>query len=222
MVSVGPKCKGRTTYRQLGGRGSFVRLEGVAEDARTRGFATPSFPGCTVPSGSHSVRAGGQKVNWAFSSHGRVALVPNNTRPTRAPAPVSGGRAAVVGGSERPIAPLAHTGRAPTYKVHPFEQTSAWPLDSGRCFPWQLQAHSVRCPGSQTCKSASASSSGSSLTRPASSNPRSRRVAFTIWRVGRAPHASSWRSVSPTRKTSSVSNRKTSPADPDRKTSPTC
>src|SRR5215207_8948095 len=33
--------------RQLGGRGAFVAsLEGVAEEARTRGFAAPAFAGC--------------------------------------------------------------------------------------------------------------------------------------------------------------------------------
>ena len=39
----------RYSHRRLGDRGSFEasgRVDGVAEEARTRGFAAPAFAGC--------------------------------------------------------------------------------------------------------------------------------------------------------------------------------
>jgi hypothetical protein len=44
----GPAPEGRASrIRRLGGRGTFVASKsGVAEEARTRGFAAPAFAGC--------------------------------------------------------------------------------------------------------------------------------------------------------------------------------
>ena len=58
----------RPCLRQLGGRGSFVAsVEGVAEEARIRGFAVPAFAGCAFVEEACPTYAGTSPVNHVLS-----------------------------------------------------------------------------------------------------------------------------------------------------------
>jgi hypothetical protein len=56
--------------------GSFVASEGVAEEARTRGFAAPAFAGCAFIASAARVGCGTRPVNSSEFNSGGGSLSP--------------------------------------------------------------------------------------------------------------------------------------------------